>query len=77
MIEYNFLSRNVFDKTRYRQIRDDRLRLKANHDKREAPRKIVLNGTFGASKDKYNKLYDPRKANELLYFLSIIFGGFD
>lgn len=37
--------------------------MKANKDKRQGPRKIVLNGTFGASKDKYNNLYDPKQAN--------------
>jgi len=65
MIEYDFLSRNVLNKNKYKQIRDDRIKMKANKDPRQAPRKIVLNGTFGASKDKYNKLYDPLQANNL------------
>ena len=34
-------------------------------DPRQQPRKIVLNSTFGASKDRYNKLYDPLQANNL------------
>lgn len=63
MIEYGFLSRNVSNPKKYEQIRDERLVMKANKDPRQAPRKIVLNGTFGASKDKYNNLYDPLQAN--------------
>ena len=27
--------------------------------------KIVLNATYGAMKDKYNQLYDPRQANNV------------
>lgn len=65
MIEYDFLSRNVKNPKKYRKLRDDRLVMKANGDPREYPRKIVLNGTFGASKDKYNQLYDPRQANNI------------
>ncbi|AFM40309.1 DNA polymerase elongation subunit (family B) [Desulfosporosinus acidiphilus SJ4] len=65
MIEYDFLSRNVADSTKYRQIRDERLRLKAQKNPMANPLKIVLNSTFGASKDKYNQLYDPRQANNV------------
>ena len=63
MIEYNFLSRNVSNPAKYKIMRDERLVMKANKDPREAPRKIVLNGSFGASKDQYNALYDPLQAN--------------
>ncbi|WP_407312097.1 hypothetical protein [Desulfosporosinus sp. SB140] len=65
MIEYGFLSRNVADSTKYRQIRDERLKLKAEKNPMANPLKIVLNGTFGASKDKYNPLFDPRQANNV------------
>lgn len=65
MIEYNFLSRNVIDPKKYREIRDYRLVLKANKDPRQLPYKIVLNSTYGAMKDKYNNLYDPRQANSV------------
>jgi hypothetical protein len=43
MIEYDFLSRNVYDKKKYRQIRDTRLELKRKKDPMQAPYKIVLN----------------------------------
>lgn len=63
MIEYNFLSRNVLNPEKFKVVRDERLVLKARNDPTEYPRKIVINSTFGASKDKYNALYDPLMAN--------------
>ncbi|MBM7869327.1 hypothetical protein JOC70_000796 [Clostridium pascui] len=65
MIEYDFLSRNVRDKNSYRAIRDKRLELKKAKDPMQQPYKIVLNSTYGASKDKYNNLYDPLQANNV------------
>lgn len=65
MIEYGFLSRNVPDPEKYRQMRDERLRLKAEKNPMANPLKIVLNSTYGAMKDKYNPLYDPRQANNV------------
>lgn len=65
MIEYDYLSRNVPNKSKYEQIRDERLIMKANKDPRQQPRKIVLNSTFGAQKDFYNPLYDPLMANNI------------
>lgn len=65
MIEYDFLSRNVSDPKKYKEIRDTRLELKAKKDPMQAPYKIVLNGTYGASKDMYNQLFDPRQANNV------------
>ena len=65
MIEYGFLSRNVADPEKYRKIRDERLRLKAEKNPMANPLKIVLNSTYGAMKDEYNPLYDPRQANNV------------
>lgn len=65
MIEYDYLSRNVKNPHKFREVRDTRLKYKAAKDKRQAPLKIVINGTFGAMKDKYNGLYDPRQANNV------------
>ncbi|WP_371069125.1 hypothetical protein [Sediminibacillus sp. JSM 1682029] len=65
MIEYDYLSRNVKDANKFKEIRDTRLKYKAAKDKRQAPLKIVINGTYGAMKDKYNGLYDPRQANNV------------
>ena len=65
MIEYGLLSRNVLNPDKYTEIRNQRLKLKLEHDAREYPRKIVLNSTFGACKDQYNALYDPRQSNNI------------
>jgi hypothetical protein len=65
MIEYDYLSRNVLDPTKYRSMRDERMKLKRAKDKKEAFYKILINGTFGASKDKYNNLFDPLQANNI------------
>lgn len=66
MIKYDMLSRNVQNKEVYKQIYDTRVALKkAGKKKEQAPYKIILNATFGISKDKHNAMYDPRKANEV------------
>lgn len=65
MINYGFLSRNVKNPDKFREIRDTRLELKKKKDPRQAPLKIVINSTFGASKDKFNPLYDPLMANNV------------
>ena len=65
MIEYGYLSRNVKNPAKFTEIRDTRLKYKLVKDKRQAPLKIVINGTYGAMKDKYNGLYDPLMANNV------------
>jgi len=65
MIEYDYLSRNVSQPQKYKQIRDRRLNYKKTKDEREYPLKIVLNGTYGAMKDKHNGLYDPLQSNNV------------
>lgn len=65
MIEYGFLSRNVLSPAKFKEIRDYRLVLKANKDPKQLPYKIVLNATYGAMKDKYNNLHDPKNANNV------------
>jgi len=65
MLEYGFLSRNVEDPEIYRQIYNERMRLKEAKDPMQQPYKIVLNSTYGAMKDQYNSLYDPRQANNV------------
>lgn len=66
MIQYDMLSRNVSDKSVYKRIYDTRVALKkAGKKKEQAPYKLILNKTFGGSKDQFSKLYDPRRANEI------------
>ncbi|MFS1518610.1 hypothetical protein V1503_19415 [Bacillus sp. SCS-151] len=64
-IEYGYISRNVKNPEKYKEIRDTRLEMKRNKDPRQAPLKIVINGTYGAMKDKYNPLYDPLMSNNV------------
>lgn len=65
IIEYGLMSRNVESVDKYRQIRDERLRLKAEENPKQQPLKIVLNATFGTFKDQYNPLYDPLMSNSI------------
>lgn len=63
MIAHQLLSRNVRDPSKFKGIRDHRIELKHAKDPRQKALKLVVNGTYGASKDKFNALYDPRQAN--------------
>lgn len=65
MIEYGFLSRNVEDPALYKEIYEERIRLKAERNPMQQPYKIVLNSVYGAMKYKFNNLYDPRQANNV------------
>ena len=65
MIEYDFMSRNVPNPKKFEEIRDTRIKLKKKRDPRQAVYKIVLNGSYGAMKDQYNQLFDPRQANNV------------
>ena len=64
MIFHNLLTRSAKHPEKFRQIYEQRLKLKHEGKKKEqAPLKIVINGTYGISKDPTNKAYDPRNAN--------------
>lgn len=65
MIQYDFLSRNIRNPKKFEQVYHTRLAYKAKHDPKQGPYKIVLNSTYGATKDQYNNLYDPRQANNV------------
>lgn len=66
MIVYDMLSRNVQDKSVYKQIYDTRVALKKAGKKAEqAPYKIILNSTYGICKDPTSAAYDPRQANNV------------
>lgn len=65
MIRYGFGSRNMSDPKKYEQVYKQRLQYKAEGNPLQAPLKIVLNGTYGAMKDEFNPLYDPRQANNV------------
>lgn len=65
MIEYDWLSRNIADPSKFKEIRDKRLVMKAEKNPMQQPYKIVLNSTYGAMKDVNNAMYDPRQANNV------------
>lgn len=71
MIKYNLLSRSCSRSgvKKYEEIYHERLKLKSLGKKEEqAPLKLVLNSTYGAAKDKFNALLDPRNANLVCLF---------
>lgn len=66
MIEYNLLSRSVPKLEHFKEVYQKNLDLKAAGKKAERePYKLTCNSTYGAMKDKYNALYDPRMANNV------------
>ena len=66
MILYDFLTRNSQNPDRYSEIYNYRIELKKQGKKKEqAPYKIVLNGAYGMTKDKFSSAYDPRQANNI------------
>lgn len=65
MLRYGWISRNVADPEKYKDVYHTRLRLKAEKNPMQKPYKIVLNSTYGAMKDRHNGLFDPRQANNV------------
>lgn len=62
---FDFQSRNISDKTKYKQIYDKKPIYKKAKDKKEKSVKLVLNKAYGGLKDKYNNLHDPLMANNV------------
>lgn len=62
---YGLLSRNVANPEKYAEIIDLRLKYKKEKNPLQEPLKIILNATYGSSKDQYNQLYDPLMANNI------------
>ena len=67
MINYNLHSRSC-NPEKFNDIVATRLKYKAEKNPLQAPLKIVINGTYGAMKDKNNPLYDPRQANNVCVY---------
>lgn len=66
MIQYGFLTRNSQTPEKFKEIYDTRVALKKAGKKAEqAPYKIVINGTYGISKDSNSPAYDPKQANNI------------
>ena len=67
MIRYNLHSRSC-NPYKYTEIRDLRIMYKHEKNPLQAALKLVLNGTYGAMKDKNNNLYDPLMANNVCVY---------
>lgn len=64
MIVYDLLSRAVKDKSKFTNILDTSMKLKAEGKKKERePYKRICNIVYGACGDKYNPMYDPLHRN--------------
>lgn len=50
----------------FKQIYDTRMKLKEQDDPKELMYKIILNSSYGAMKSKWNKLYNPQMANNIV-----------
>jgi hypothetical protein len=59
MIEYGLTPRSVPDPEAFKKLKARRMNLKKKKDPMADALKIVLNSTFGATKNKYSALYDP------------------
>lgn len=68
MIRYDLLSRSISDPKKFKEIYDTRVKYKHEGNPLQAPLKIVINSTYGAMKDKNNRLYDPRQANRVCIY---------
>ena len=67
MLLYNLISRSC-NPEKFKYIVETRLKYKAEKNPMQAPLKIVINGTYGAMKDKNNPLYDPLMANNVCVY---------
>ena len=66
------MSRSGASVEKYREIKDDRIKFKKMKDPRANALKIVLNSTYGAMKDHFNPLFDPRSANNVCVFGQVL-----
>lgn len=65
MIQYDYFSRNISDKSKFVDIYNERFRLKELKDSKQEVMKLILNTSYGCMGYKYNKLYDPRMRNNV------------
>lgn len=66
MLEYDYMSRNIPSKAGYKMVYDTRMEAKHTGKKQIANAlKLVLNTCYGAMKNQYDDLYDPKNANAI------------
>ena len=66
------MSRTGASLEKFKEIYESRLAFKAQGDARADALKIVINSFYGANKDKFNPLYDPRCANNICIFGQVL-----
>lgn len=66
------MSRTGASLEKFKEIYNNRLMFKKKKDKRADALKIVINSFYGANKDKFNPLYDPRCANNICIFGQVL-----
>lgn len=65
-INNDFISRAAESPELYKDIYNERLKLKAAKDEKQEIYKIVLNAMIGAMKSEYNTLFDPVMTNNIV-----------
>ena len=65
MIQYNYISRNLKDVSKYEEIYHTRLAAKKTDKPKAEALKLLLNTAYGAMKSKFNNMYDPKMANSV------------
>lgn len=66
MLEYDYISRSIPSSEGFADIYRTRMKAKATGDKATSNAlKLVLNTCYGAMKNQYNDLYDPRNASAI------------
>lgn len=50
----------------FKQIYDSRMKLKDKKDDKQEVYKVLLNSVYGSMKSKWNKLYNPKQANNIV-----------
>lgn len=66
MLEYGYISRSIPSAEGYANVYHTRIKAKhEGNDETAGALKLVLNSTYGAMKNQYNPLYDPRGANHI------------
>lgn len=66
MIQHNYMSRNLSDSSKFKEIVDTRIKAKREGNKGIADAlKLLINSCYGAMKAPWNGLYDAKMANQV------------
>lgn len=65
MIQYNYMSRNLKDPSKFEEIYKDRIAAKKTNKAKADALKLMINTAYGAMKSEYNDMYDAKMANQV------------